>query len=311
VALLLAIAAAFLAGWAPLGFSLVTVFLFTGPHNWIELRYFLTRTPARWGPLRSFFLVAFGGVLALAGSFAGLVALPFGPDRRLTAYAVWDTAFLAWLAGLALLRSRQKPRRDWSWVVPAAPALVAAAWAAPAWFALALVYLHPLMALAILDREIHRSRPKWHRAYRLCLVAVPLLLAALWWRLAGTPDLPGGDALTVRVAGHAGAGLLRGVSTHLLAATHAFLEMLHYGVWLLAIPLVGIRTMPWRLGTVPLARRSPRWKLLLGGLLALSAAAVLLLWGCFLADYPLTRDVYFTLAIAHVLAEFPFLLRAL
>ena len=51
-ALLLAGGAALLAGWAPLGFSIVTVFLFAGPHNWIELRYFLTRTPARWGRLR-------------------------------------------------------------------------------------------------------------------------------------------------------------------------------------------------------------------------------------------------------------------
>ena len=38
---------------------------------------------------------------------------------------------------------------------------------------------------------------------------------------------------------------------------------------------------------------------------------VLLLWGCFLADYPTTRDVYFTVALLHVLAEVPFLLRAL
>jgi len=48
-ALLLALAAALLAGWAPLGFSIVTVFLFAGPHNWIEGRYFLERLPARWG----------------------------------------------------------------------------------------------------------------------------------------------------------------------------------------------------------------------------------------------------------------------
>ena len=38
---------------------------------------------------------------------------------------------------------------------------------------------------------------------------------------------------------------------------------------------------------------------------------VLLLWGCFLANYPLTRDVYFTVALLHVLAEVPFLLRIL
>src|SRR5271165_4329570 len=66
----LAAAAALLAGWAPLGFSIVTVFLFAGPHNWFEARYFLTRLPARWGKLRSYFLVGFGGVFALTLAFA-------------------------------------------------------------------------------------------------------------------------------------------------------------------------------------------------------------------------------------------------
>ena len=70
-----ATAAAVLAGWAPLRFSIVTVFLFAGPHNWLEFRYFLTRMPARWGRLRGFFLFAFAGVFALAAAFAGLVVL--------------------------------------------------------------------------------------------------------------------------------------------------------------------------------------------------------------------------------------------
>lgn len=58
VTLALMAAAALLAGWAPLGFSIVTVFLFAGPHNWIELRYFMARLPGRLGPLRGFFIVA-------------------------------------------------------------------------------------------------------------------------------------------------------------------------------------------------------------------------------------------------------------
>jgi hypothetical protein len=43
--------------------------------------------------------------------------------------------------------------------------------------------------------------------------------------------------------------------------------------------------------------------------LGVGAVTVLALWGGFVADYPLTRDLYFTVAIAHVLAEAPFLLR--
>src|SRR5947209_19523923 len=74
-ALAVAAASAFLAGWLPLGFSIVTVFLFAGPHNWLELRYFLTRLPARWGRLRPFFLTAFAGVVGLAAAFAALPGL--------------------------------------------------------------------------------------------------------------------------------------------------------------------------------------------------------------------------------------------
>jgi hypothetical protein len=60
---------ALLAGWAPLGFSIATVFLFAGPHNWAEARYFLTRLPARWGKLRGFCLFGSGGVVGLWGCF--------------------------------------------------------------------------------------------------------------------------------------------------------------------------------------------------------------------------------------------------
>src|SRR5690348_13337970 len=54
-----------LAGWFPLGFSIVTVFLFAGPHNWMEGRYMLSRMPARWGPLRLYYLLGIAGVLLL------------------------------------------------------------------------------------------------------------------------------------------------------------------------------------------------------------------------------------------------------
>jgi len=87
--------------------------------------------------------------------------------------------------------------------------------------------------------------------------------------------------------------------------------MLHYGVWLVAIPLVGLRSRPWRVESVPLGRTSRGWRLALYGVLAGGAVAVLCLWAGFLADYPLTRDIYFTVAMLHVLAEAPFLLRLL
>src|SRR6266513_1838230 len=71
-ALALVASAALIAGWLPIAFSIVTVFLFAGPHNWVEARYFLSRLPARWGRLQGFFLLGFSGVLALTAGFAGL-----------------------------------------------------------------------------------------------------------------------------------------------------------------------------------------------------------------------------------------------
>ena len=187
--------------------------------------------------------------------------------------------------------------------------LIAVVWLVPQAWDVGLVYLHPLIALLFLDRELGRRRPQWRPAYRACLACLPIVLGVLWWQLADSPPLAGQDMLTMRITRHAGADFLAGVSSHLLVSTHTFLEMLHYGVWLVAMPLIAMRAAPWKLQSVPLARRSRSWR---GGvitLIALGAVAVLALWACFLGNYAATRDVYFTLAIAHVLAEFPFLLR--
>ncbi len=66
---------ALLASWVPLQFSIVTVFLFAGPHNWFELRYFLMRLPVRLGRSRNFFLVAFAGITFLTLTYLSLPAL--------------------------------------------------------------------------------------------------------------------------------------------------------------------------------------------------------------------------------------------
>jgi hypothetical protein len=314
VALGTALAAALLAGWAPLRFSIVTVFLFAGPHNWLEFRYFLTRLPARWGRLRGFFLLAFTGIVGLTVAFAVLWWL--SEQGRISA-EVWEPCFaglnsllLLWIAALVHLRSRQNPRREWGWIWPVTFGLIAVAWLTPPQWSLALVYLHPLMAFWLLDRELRRSRPQWRPALHLCLACLPLFLFALWLRLYDAPPLSGDDELTQRITQHAGAGLVP-FSSHLLVSTHTFLEMLHYGVWVVAIPLIGLRAAPWRLHTVPLARRSSlcRWGVV--GFLCVSLVVVLVLWSCFLADYTTTRTVYFVVAMAHVYAEVPFLLRAL
>jgi hypothetical protein len=313
-ALAVGIGSALLAGWAPIQFSIVTVFLFAGPHNWLEFRYFLSRLPARWGRLRGFFLTSFLGILALTAVFAGLAWLgavgSLDAETADLAFPLWNSALLLWIAALVHWRSRQNPRREWGWVWPVALFLVALAWLFPRGWGLLLVYLHPLMAFWLLDRELRRSRPEWRPTFHRCLLCLPLLLGVLWWKLSDAPPLPLNDEVNRRITDHAGADLLP-MSSHLLVATHTFLEMLHYGVWVVAIPLIGLRSAPWQLHTVPMARRSAAWRLGISIFLVASLAVVLLLWACFLADYTTTRTVYFTVALAHVLAEVPFLLRAL
>lgn len=312
----LAAGAAALSGALPVAFAFATVFLFAGPHNWFEARYALGRLPARAGKLWGFFLASGVGVVGLSAAYAALpFALPHaGPD----VYAAWCSAFLFWVALLVWMRSRTNPRFDGGWAWPAACLGCAGAWLNPVALPLALVYLHPLMALWLLDRELTRSRPAWRFAYRVAAGCVPLLLVALWWQLRDAPDLPGTDQVTLAFApkvsadtltDHAGAWALPGVSPHFLVAAHTFLEMVHYGVWVVLIPLVGLRSRPWQLKAIPAARPSKNRARAVAALLLFGLSVVAVLWVCFGLDYETTRRVYFTVAMLHVLAEVPFLLR--
>jgi len=313
------------ASWLPLQVSVVTVFLFAGPHNWFELRYFLTRLPVRFGKSRNFFITAFAGIAFLTLTYVSLPAwYSFGlvPDRSWPIIlATWNTLLLLWVAMLVWLRGKNKTRRNWAWATwmfPVALALCSLNWLAPEFFSLAIVYLHPLVALWFLDRHLARTRPAWLRAYRSCLCLLPLLLVGMFWQLTRTPALADDNGLFWRITQHAGAQLLPNVSSHVLVAVHVFLEMLHYGVWLLALPLIASpgaarqrRDRIWNVGSVPVARHPRGFPKLVAATLALGVFLVVVLWFGFSLDYTTTRDVYFTLAIAHVLAEAPFLLRML
>src|SRR5215204_5611380 len=92
-------AAAVLAGWVPIAFSIATVFLFAGPHNWLEARYILGRLPARAGKLRGFFALSFVGIVGLTAGFAALPLVAEAlPDAALVGalYAGWNTVFVFW-----------------------------------------------------------------------------------------------------------------------------------------------------------------------------------------------------------------------
>lgn len=311
--------AAALAGLAPLWLSVTTVFVFAGPHNWAELRFFITRLPARLGRSRGFFALAAVGVVVLSGAYAALAlgadSGVWGAEGWYAATALWNSATVAWVVGLVAVRGRTMSRGggSWVWALPVGCALIGLSWLAPQGFALALVYVHPLVALFFLDRQLRLARRSWSRAYRVCLALLPVALAVLWWRLLDSAPLAADGEVALRIVRHAGAGIMpEVVSTHLLVSTHVFLETLHYGVWLVGIPLAaGVGLAPWRAAKVPLVRHRRGWPRLIRALLAAGGAAVLLLWFGFATDYATTRDVYFTVAMAHVLAEVPFLLRTI
>lgn len=311
----LAVGAAVLAGALPLEFSIATVFLFAGPHNWLEARYVLGRLPARVGRLRTFFLVSAVGIVGLTAGFAviGWTLAVRGYELVGPMYAMWNTAFVFWVASLIWMRSRTNPRFDGGWVWPVACLITAGVWLEPVALNVALVYGHPLLALVLLDRELKRSRPHWRKAYHRVVACVPLLLLALWWQLRNAPELEGTDWFTAmlapRIRNHAGAWYLTGLSAHFLVAAHTFLEMVHYGVWVVLIPLIGMRALPWQLHTIPAARRDRNWTRGVAALLLFGLLTVVVLWVCFGIDYGTTRDVYFAVAMLHVLAEIPFLLR--
>ena len=301
--------------WAPLGVSIVAVFLCAGPHNWLEVRYFLGRIPGRFGPLAPFTYLGFGGVVALT---AGFIAMSLGArlgdwsaERLTVVVALWNTALIVWLLVLALWRRRIPPRRDWPWLVPAAFLLLAFNWYAPYLLNLSLVFLHPVVALAFLDRELARARSPWLASYRRALWSVPICLVAMAWLQRDSAPLVGQDMISMQIQQHVGADLLPGLSPRLLVTWHAYLELLHYGVWIVALPLIVVKAAPWQVAQVPLARRSTVMRRLLAGLVIAGGVLVAALWGGFCVDYGATRDLYFTIAIFHVIAEGPMLLRVL
>lgn len=305
---------ALLAGLYPIGFAVTVVCLFAGPHNWVELRYLMQRMPRRWGPLRPYYLLAGGGILALTAGSIGLTVaawnalLPIDLHHGLA--SAWAACLVAWILGLIHLREDQNPRRDWLWVRPIAGVSMAFAWCMPGHFTTVLVYVHPLVSLWILDRELVRLRSPLLTSFRRSLPAIPLLVLGLWVHLGAQPNLVPNSQQELDILRHSGAHLVQGISGQFLVASHAFLEVLHYGVWLLAFPLIGggARRL---FDTSRLAGRFPAFTPALRLALAFSTLTVLGLWIAFSLDPGWTRQMYFTVAIVHVLVEVPALLRML
>jgi hypothetical protein len=304
-----------LMGVLPLQLSIVSVFLFAGVHNLMEFRYFAARMPVRWGRSKTYYCVGIGGVVVLAAAYLMMYFFggiwPWSLDSWDLVPAFWNTILIIWIGLLVHMRGLQKPKTDWSWALFAAFALAVVAWNFPQYWGISLVYLHPFIAMWFLERQIRRTKPEWLGAYHFCLASIPVFLVILWTVLAGRPNLPDDTGLFWRITQHAGTQVLPGVSSHLLVATHVFLETIHYSVWILLIPLVDRRAIPWKLSDIPLMSKRKGFPKMAAGVFAVGGLIVAALWGGFAVDYTQTRDVYFAFAIAHVLAEFPFLIKML
>jgi hypothetical protein len=277
------------------------------------------RLPARFGRSRNFFVVAFAGIGFLTLTYLALPALYYAGfwsgSNWIMMIGAWNTLLVIWIATLVWLRARPNRRRGWTnigaWTWPVAFAICSFNWLTPEIFSLAVVYLHPLVALWFLDRHLRRTRPEWLSAYRRCLLLLPLVVIAICWAISNKPALADNNGLAWRITQHAGAEILPSVSSHLLVSLHVFLEMLHYGVWLIALPLIAARSKIWDVKAIPLFRHPRGFPRLILATLVVGLFLIAMLWFSFAVDYGVTRDVYFAVAIAHVLAEVPFLLRTL
>lgn len=273
-----AILAALLAGMAPLPLSFASVWLFAGPHNWMEARYFLSRLPARWLVRREFLVVAAAGTLLLGVSFA------LTPPNE-----IWFTATGLWILLLIRLAGR-----DTSIAAGPICAAIALAWWSLPTAGMLLLYLHPVAALWFLFRQAGKRWPDQSRLpYALALVALGIAVVGMRWESVGPTGQWTNQALTALPTSPA------------LIALHAYLELLHYGAWVLALPLIGLATKPWQWRTIPLARR---WPTAIRAVLIAGLVAVVTLWTGLAIDYNNARAIYFTVAIFHVLAEAPMLI---
>jgi hypothetical protein len=275
--------AAVLAGFFPVAVSVAAVFAFAGPHNWLEARYFAARMPVRWTGQRAFFLAAFAGIVGLSATFS---LIPM--DRSL-----WHAALVCW----ALCLIRLSRRQVMPLLLPAGLAWMALAFVFPEYADLALVYLHPLAALWFVRRQIAKSRPDWQPQFRVFGAALLFLAVFVVTARAGQPNI---NAVQF-------SSFVPLANSPSLVALHAFLELLHYGAWVLLLPTIGLAASPWDFRTIPLVRHRRGWPKVVTAVLTVGAALVLLLWILFLLDFPTTRAIYFSVAIVHVLAEVPFL----
>lgn len=176
-------------------------------------------------------------------------------------------------------------------------ALLAAALAAPQLFAVVLAHAHNLVAIGLwLHLYRHRSRGAWLLAAAILAVAALLASGALVPLLVGQGALTmfdqhilaAADTLAPGVPGAPGVGL---------AMSFAFLQSVHYAVWVIAIPLDDGGPRSFRQGA-----RSWRRDLGWAGFVALVALALVVPAAGLVAPLR-TQHIYLSLVTFHAYLE--------
>jgi hypothetical protein len=259
-----AAAAAPLAALAPSLLLVVGPLVAGVPHVAEDLRQLILRR----APSRAWRL----GLLA----FCLLLLLPVGTRVEATV-----TAALLAAAGAPLL----------------GVALAAAALAAPDLFRVVLAHAHNLVAIGLwLYLFRRRSRAAWMLAAAVLGIAallasgalVPLLVGQGTLTIAGHSILNAADVLAPGVPGAAGVGI---------AMSFAFLQSVHYAVWVTCIPLDDLGPRSFRQG-------ARRWRRDLGAVGYVAFVALVLLVPAAGLVAPLrTQEIYLSLVTFHAYLE--------
>lgn len=286
-----ALAAFALAVIAP-SFLLVVAPLVLGvPHLAADVRHLLIRRAwPRW------WLVASAGFAAMLIAARALSEA----DARFKSLAVEQGIAAAWIvlgAAAGALAARPRSR---GWLVVAA-ALALAGWAigAPLKFRMVLLQGHNLFAVALWLLLFRRGRLAWIAAAVVLTgaallasgVLIPLTVAHGWLSVAGLHIFAAADWLAPGLPDRLAIGL---------AMSFAFLQSVHYLIWLVAIPAgdrPGEGGRAWRVAWRELVR-----DLRPTGVTVVVALAALVAWGGW-ADPGLTRRLFLSLGTFHAWLE--------
>lgn len=275
---------------APTGLAVLGLAAFGLLHNVLELRYVAGRfATVLTGPLLRL-------LLALV---TGIVLCRLLPSSRAAQSAEILLAY-GLLAAACRYGLRGRPR-----LLAAGGALLASAGAAslafPAYHFVVLAHLHnvvPLLFLAEWSRRLARGRAAFLALQSVWVLLVPALL------LSGLLDgllsrRPGGwtDRLA---AAYTPPALLTPQAGLRFLAVFAFLQSMHYVVWVWFLPRYAPEAAERFEARVPALRGGRAW--------GLGAAVGALLAVLFAVDYAQGRSVYAALASYHAYLEFPVLL---